>query len=57
MSSTLPEGYTFLGGTNDAPEGSILYFEATLDAGQYVLISEVPNAKEKGMLKTFTVGN
>ena len=57
MSSTLPEGYTFLGGTNDAPEGSILYFEAELTPGTYVLISEVPNAKEKGMLKTFTVGN
>lgn len=55
MSSTQPEGFTFLGGTNDAPEGSILYFEATLEPGQYVLISEVPNARQKGMLKTFTV--
>lgn len=55
MSSTQPEGFTFLGGTNDAPEGSILYFEATLEPGQYVLISEIPNARQKGMLKTFTV--
>jgi len=57
MSSTLPDGFAFLGGTNDAPEGSILYFEATLEPGQYVLISEVPNARKKGMLKTFRVGN
>ena len=55
MSSTLPEGFTFLGGTNDAPAGSIHYFEVNLEPGQYVLISEVPNAGEKGLLKTFTV--
>jgi uncharacterized cupredoxin-like copper-binding protein len=55
MSSTLPEGFTFLGGTNDAPEGSILYFEAILEPGQYVLISEVPGSVKKGMLKTFSV--
>ena len=55
MSSSLPEGFTFLGGTNDAPAGSTHYFEATLEPGQqYVLISEVPNASEKGLLKTFT---
>lgn len=57
MSSTLPGGFTFLGGANDAPAGSILYFEAELTPGTYILISEVPKAKEKGMLKTFTVGN
>jgi hypothetical protein len=55
MSSTLPEGFTFLGGTNDAPGGSILYFEAELLPGSYVLISEVPDSGTKGMLKTFTV--
>lgn len=55
MSSTLPEGFTFLGGMNDAPEGSIHYFEVNLEPGKYVLISEVPNAGEKGLLKTFTV--
>ena len=57
MSSTLPQGFTFLGGTNDSPEGSSQYFEADLQPGSYVLISEVPNTSEKGMLKTFTVGN
>lgn len=57
MSSTMPEGFTFLGGTNDAPEGSVLYFEADLSPGTYVLISEVPNAGKKGLLKTFTIGS
>ena len=55
MSATLPEGFTFLGGTNDAPEGSIQYFEAKLGPGDYAFISEVPNALSKGMLLTFSV--
>ncbi|MBT8321547.1 MAG: hypothetical protein KJO90_07755 [Eudoraea sp.] len=55
MSSTVPAGFTFLGGTNDAPEGSVLYFEADLLPGDYVLIAEVPDTKKKGMLKTFSV--
>ena len=55
MSSTLPEGFTFLGGTNDSPAGSSQYFEVELEPGKYVLISEVPNADSKGMLKTFHV--
>ncbi len=56
MSSTKPEGFTFLGGTNDAPAGTVHYFEVDLQPGSYVLISEVPNSSEKGLLKTFTVG-
>lgn len=55
MSSTMPNGFTFLGGTNDAPAGSILYFEADLKPGKYALISEVPGSMKKGMLKTFIV--
>ncbi|WP_445384186.1 hypothetical protein ACT6NV_09235 [Robiginitalea sp. IMCC44478] len=57
MSATLPEGFTFLGGTNDSPAGSSQYFEVELEPGQYVLISEVPNATSKGMLQTFQVGD
>jgi hypothetical protein len=57
MSSRLPSGFTFFGGTNDAPQGSTLYFEAELTPGNYILISEVPKTSEKGMLKTFTVTN
>lgn len=55
MSSTLPQGFTFLGGTNDAPAGSVHYFEADLQPGDYVLISEVPNTRKKGLLKTFSI--
>ena len=55
MSSTLPKGFTFLGGTNDAPGGSIQYFEVDLKPGTYALISEVPGSMKKGMLKTFQV--
>jgi hypothetical protein len=55
MSSTMPAGFTFLGGANDAPGGSIHYFEADLRPGKYVLISEVPGSLKKGMLKTFLV--
>ena len=50
-----PEGVTFLGGTNDAPASSIQYFKVDLEPGNYAFISEVPNASNKGMLKTFKV--
>ena len=46
---------TFIGGTNDAPAGSTQYFKVNLEPGKYALISEVPNTKAKGMLKTFTI--
>lgn len=55
MSSTLPNGFTFLGGVNDAPAGTTQYFEAVLTPGSYAFISEVPNAAEKGMLQPFEV--
>ncbi|MEJ2594431.1 MAG: hypothetical protein P8100_04750 [bacterium] len=52
-----PEGFTFLGGVNDMPEGSTGYFSAHLNPGRYALISEVPNTSDKNMLKTFEVSN
>ena len=51
----VPNGVTFLGGFNDAKEGSVGYFYADLKPGKYVFISEVPNAKEKGLLQGFEV--
>ncbi len=48
-------GITFLGGVNDSPAGSTGYFKVNLKPGKYVLISEVPNASSKNMLKTFTI--
>jgi hypothetical protein len=50
-----PMAFTFLGGVNDMPAGSIGYFTPTLEIGNYALISEVPNASSKNMLKTFVV--
>lgn len=50
-----PDGFTFLGGTNDAPAGTSQYFKVNLEPGNYVFISEVPNSKSKNMLKTFTI--
>jgi len=53
--SPAPAGFTFLGGVNDMPGGSVGYFEAELTPGEYVLISEVPEARKKNMLKVFQV--
>lgn len=50
-----PEGFIFLGGVNDMPEGSKGYFTANLESGKYALISEVPMASKKNMLKTFEI--
>lgn len=50
-----PAGFTFLGGVNNCEGGETGYFEADLESGNYLLISETPNADEKGMLKTFSV--
>lgn len=50
-----PKGVNFLGGVNNMPAGSKGYFVANLKPGKYVLISEVPNALSKKMLKIFIV--
>jgi len=50
-----PAGYTFLGGVNNMPAGNTGYFKVILESGNYALISEVPNALSKNMLKTFVV--
>ncbi|NNF18157.1 MAG: hypothetical protein HKN61_00135 [Flavobacteriaceae bacterium] len=53
--SPAPEGVVFLGGVNDMPAGRTGYFTAELEPGSYVLISEVPNAREKNMLVPITI--
>ena len=50
-----PEGLLFLGGVEDLPAGQTGYFEATLEKGDYVLISEIPNAVGRKMIKRFMV--
>ena len=52
-----PNAVTFIGGVNDMPKGNIGYFTATLEPGNYALVSEVPNVSSKNMLKTFVVSN
>jgi hypothetical protein len=52
-----PEGIIFMGGVNDMPGGSTGYFTATLDPGNYALISEVPDASGKNLLKQFTISD
>lgn len=48
-----PDGFTFLGGMNNLGEGGKGYFEAELTPGNYVLISEVPEAEKKGLFTKF----
>jgi hypothetical protein len=55
LKTPVPNDVTFLGGVNDSPAGNIGYFKATITSGKYAFISEVPNSKEKGMFKTFTI--
>ncbi|MBD0849943.1 hypothetical protein [Maribacter arenosus] len=51
----VPKGLTFLGGVEDLFGDKKGYFNVTLTRGQYVLISEVPNAIERKMFKLFEV--
>jgi len=53
--SPTPDGLLFLGGVEDLPAGKTGFFEVTLEKGSYVLISEIPNAVERKMIKTFSV--
>lgn len=50
-----PKGFTFLGGMNNLGEGGKGFFEADLSPGNYVLISEVPEAEKKGLFVTFSI--
>lgn len=52
-----PSNITFIGGVNDMPAGNKGYFTADLEPGRYVLISEVPKATSKNMMKTFVVSD
>jgi hypothetical protein len=52
-----PQGVTFFGGVNEMPAGNTGYFSATLEPGNYALVSEVPNTLSKNMLKTFSVAD
>ncbi|SDB44121.1 hypothetical protein SAMN03097699_1361 [Flavobacteriaceae bacterium MAR_2010_188] len=55
LATPSPNGITFLGGVNNCEAGSSGYFSVDLEPGNYVLISEVPAADKKGLMKKFTV--
>lgn len=50
-----PVGVTFMGGIQEMPAGKVGYFKAKLSKGTYALISEVPSAGSKQLLKQFEV--
>lgn len=50
-----PAPVTFLGGTNEMPAGNTAYVSVTFTPGRYAWIAEVPNSRDKGMLKIFEV--
>ncbi|APG61037.1 hypothetical protein [Christiangramia salexigens] len=50
-----PEGFKFLGGSQEMAAGKTGYFKVNLRPGNYALVSEVPDPKSKNMLKTFKV--
>lgn len=57
LQTPAPEGFTFLGGTNEMPAGSTGYFTVDFTPGEYVFVSEVPDPASFGLLKQFTVAN
>ena len=50
-----PKGFKFLGGVQDLEANQKGYFRANLGPGSYVLISEIPDALNRNMYKTFNV--
>ncbi len=61
MSWADPEGLNtpapvkFLGGAQEMPAGNTAYITVDLEPGNYAWVAEVPNPKEKNMLKTFSI--
>ncbi len=55
LQTPAPKGFKFLGAMQEMAAGKTGYFTADLRTGTYALISEVPDPKSKGLLKTFSV--
>lgn len=55
LQTPAPAGFKFLGGVQEMPTGSTGYFTADLKPGNYVLLSEIPDPKGKGLFREFTV--
>ena len=50
-----PAGYTFLGGTQEVPQGARTYFQAVLTPGKYALVSEIDHNLGDNFYQEFTV--
>lgn len=50
-----PAPARFVGGIHDMPQGSTAYFKLDLEAGEYGIVSEVPDAQANGLFMTFSV--
>lgn len=51
-----PAPAKFVGGIHDMPQGATGYFRLNLVPGDYGITAEIPNAKESGFFKQFSVG-
>ncbi len=51
-----PAPAKFVGGIHDMPQGTTGYFKLDLKPGDYGITAEIPDAKEKGFFKRFSVG-
>ena len=47
----------FVGGIHDMPQDSTAYLKLNLEAGEYGIVAEVPDAQEIGMFTTITVSS
>jgi len=50
-----PAPAKFVGGIHDMPTGSVGYFTADLAPGEYGMLAEIPDPKNKGLFTTFMV--
>ena len=50
-----PAPAQFVGGIHDMPQGSTAYVKIQLEAGEYGIVAEVPNAQEMGLFRRFIV--
>lgn len=52
-----PAPAKFVGGIHDMPQGATAYFKLKLEPGDYGITAEIPDSKEIGMFKRFSVGS
>ena len=50
-----PAPVHYVGGIHDMPEGSVAYVKMQLEAGEYGIVAEVPDAEEIGLFRRISV--